>query len=186
MFLNAFERDHLNRNKDILMYAADAIAHHNDPASILRHVVANDREIEAYKNKWKNPLRDLLIICDQIQQWGRTESEKSLSYFNIELDMFKWVKSGSSSTANLYINVGYKRPTEDSRVKQKEAKDFYEKKWNNHKDNNQKGIFSKIRDLEKGFHAPCGDIILTYAFDSTYVGQGGDEPIPHGITFKEK
>jgi hypothetical protein len=168
MFLNAFDRQYLNVSdgypmKQFILLAADAIAHHNKPKDIAKHVLNEEKWHDLYQKpdspKTMNPLRDLLIICDQIQQWGRTESEASEAYIDIMLSEWKWTLGGGSDELNIVLK--YKAPVDSARYDKNKAKSFYDNIW-------KKNVVSDLNEYEKCFHVPFGSLSLKCKFDDTY------------------
>lgn len=87
MFLNSAPRH--TSNEKVFLLAADAIACHD---ALWQNTDAREAGVMPHKATQTKPqhsrnyLRDLLIICDSIQQWGRSESEETQRLFHIGLD----------------------------------------------------------------------------------------------------
>jgi hypothetical protein len=179
MLLNAFERKCLDVGdkrpmNNFILLAADAIAHHNKPDSIAQPVMKPRDWSDLYKGGAKenanvNPLRDLLIISDQIQQWGRTESEASEAYIDIVLSEWRW--TCGSGTDDLNIVLKYKAPIDDARRDKEKANDFYENTW-------RENVAPDIRSWMSCFLAPWGNILLRHEFDQAYFNAVQSQPDP--------
>ena len=146
-----------------ILLAADAIACHDKlwqsdlPARC--QVIPTRDDLPCISRRRRNYLRDLLVVCDNIQQWGRTESDEAQRLFTIGLDTW-------SSSGNRMWDIGLKYKF--SRGKEGDAAAInsiirFGQNWPK--------VLTGMSDSQRHFYLPGTKINVHYRFDLSLIPQ---------------